>query len=131
MMNQPGLAGTSPTAVSSSRASGAILLAHQLLERLLVADRIEVRIVGCERAKLLRAVDREPQVRDRVVGPTDPGLAARDGVGQLGVRRMSLDQLAPAVGDLGVLARLVERAQRLPQVVGFDRGRQADPRVPS
>ena len=46
---------------------------------------------------------------DRVVGPAGETLAAREVVEQPGVLGVSLDQLTAPVGDLGVLARLVER----------------------
>jgi hypothetical protein len=57
---------------------------------------------------------------DRVGPPAREALAARDVVGQVGVLRMSVEQLTPLVGRLGVLARLVERVDRPP-----DLGREA------
>jgi hypothetical protein len=69
-------------------------LAHQLLERGLVADRVEVGVVGSERAEPLRPVDREPEVLDRVRRPPREALTAREVVERPGVLRMGFDQLA-------------------------------------
>src|SRR2546421_4997132 len=99
------------------------LAADQFLERGLVADRIEVRIVLCVRARPLRHIDRAPEVVDRVARPAREALAAGDVVEQLGVLRMSLDQYASAVSQLGVLARLVEGPEWGPEfpAMGFVR----------
>jgi hypothetical protein len=53
-------------------------LAHQFLERGLVADRIEVGVAGSKRAEPLRPVDREPKVFDRILSPPREAFAARD-----------------------------------------------------
>lgn len=45
------------------------LALDQLLDRGLIADRVEVRIMLCVRATLLPAVDRESEVTDRVTPP--------------------------------------------------------------
>ena len=69
------------------------LAADQLLEGGLVADRIEVRIVLCVRARRLGHIDRATEVIDRVGRPAGEALAAGEVVEQLGVLGMSLDQL--------------------------------------
>jgi hypothetical protein len=51
---------------------------HQFLERGLVADRIEVGVVGSERAEPLRPGDREPEVLDRVGWMLPRGAALSD-----------------------------------------------------
>jgi hypothetical protein len=92
------------------------LALDQLLERGLIADRIEVRIILCVRPTPLRAVDRESEVIDRVTRPAREALATGQVVEQPGVLRMSRDQLASAIGRLGVLACLIERGQRSPDL---------------
>jgi hypothetical protein len=52
------------------------LAADQFLERRLVADRIEVRIVLREGSEALRDVDRAPEVLERVCRPAGEALAA-------------------------------------------------------
>src|SRR5439155_6207282 len=91
-------------------------LAHQLLERGFVADRIEVGVAGSKRAEPLRPVDREPEMLDRVGRPPREALAARDIVERRAVLRMGCDQLASAVGSLSVVARLVEAVERHPDL---------------
>src|SRR6478735_10333555 len=54
---------------------------------------------------------------DRVGLPSDQALAARHVVGQRLVLRMRIGQLAAAIGDLGVLALLVQRIEWRPQLV--------------
>src|SRR5256886_10408094 len=85
--------------------------ADQFLERGLVADRIEVRVVLCERAKPLRHVDRAPEVVDRVGRPAGEALAAGEDVEQASVLRLSLAQSASAISRLVVLSRPVEDIQ--------------------
>ena len=55
---------------------------------------IEVRIVPCVRAKLLRHGDRALEVVDRVIRPAGEALAAGEVVEQVGVLRMSLGHYA-------------------------------------
>jgi hypothetical protein len=62
------------------------------------------------------AVDQEPEMLDCIGGPAREALAARDVVRQVPVLGMGLEQLASAVGGLGVLARLVQRPQRPPDL---------------
>ena len=52
------------------------LAAEQLLERGVVADRIEVGVVLCGIAKLLRHLDRAAEVIERVTRPAADTLAA-------------------------------------------------------
>ena len=66
-------------------------------------------------AKLLCHVDRAPQVIERVSRSATEALAASEVVEQQGVLRRGFDQDAQTVGDLGVLARLVERDERSPE----------------
>ena len=94
------------------------LAADQFLERGLVADRIEVRIVLCVRARRLGHVDRASEVLDRVGRPAGEALAAGEVVEQRGVLRMSLDQDASAGRR--------PRRTRLPRTEGG-----AVPRAPS
>ena len=77
---------------------------NQLLERGLVADRVEVAVLGSKRTERFVAVDREPEMLDRVVCPPGEALAAGEVVERPRVLRMSLDQLAPLIGSLGVFA---------------------------
>ena len=101
----------------ASPAEGLLSLAlDQLLERGLIADGIEVRIILRVGPTPLRAVDRESEVVDRVTRPAREALATGEVVEQPGVLRMSLDQLASAIGRLGVLACLIERVQRGPEL---------------
>lgn len=76
----------------------------QFLESGLVADRVEVAVPGSKRTERLVAIDREPEMLDRVVCPAGEALAAREVVERPRVLRMSFDQLAPLIGSLGVLA---------------------------
>src|SRR6476620_4796287 len=73
----------------------------QRLERGLIADRIEVRILLGVRPTPVRTVDREPEVIDRVTRPAREALATGEVVEQPGVLRMSLDEFASAIGRLG------------------------------
>src|SRR3954469_17331888 len=98
-----------------SQVVSAPLASDQLLERGLIADRIEVGIILCVRAKPLRAVDCAPEAFDRISRPPRKALATGEVVEQPGVLRMSRDQLTAAIGRLGVLARAVERVQRGPE----------------
>ena len=77
---------------------------NQLLESGLVADRVEVAVLGSKRTERFVAVDREPEMPDRVVCPTGEALAAREVVERPRVLGMSFDQLASLIGGLGVLA---------------------------
>ena len=52
------------------------LAAEQLLERGVVADRIEVGVVLCGIAELLRHLDGVPEVIERVTRPASDTLAA-------------------------------------------------------
>ena len=67
---------------------------NQLLESGLVADRVEVAVLGSKRPERFLAVDREPEMPDRVVCPPGEALAAREVVVRPGVLGMSFDQLA-------------------------------------
>ena len=84
-----------------------------------LANWIEVRVVLRVRANPLRHVDRAPEVVDRVSRPSGEALAAGEVVEQRGVLRMRLGQSRATVGRLGVLARLVERAERRPELPAF------------
>jgi hypothetical protein len=55
-------------------------------------------------------------VLDRFVLPAGEALAAREVVKKPGVLGVGFAQLASPVGGLGVLARLVERAERRPEL---------------
>ena len=77
---------------------------NQLLESRFVADRVEVAVLGSKRTKRLVAVDREPEMPDRVVCPAGEALAAREVVERPCVLRMSFDQLASPIGSLGLFA---------------------------
>ena len=80
---EPGLgqrSGMSPEANGASllpRSLGCFSL-NQLLERGLVADRVEVAVLGSKRTERFVAVNREPEMLDRVVCPTGEALAARE-----------------------------------------------------
>src|SRR4051794_8575886 len=119
VLTSSGLTSAFGRSVSSMRAAIASRLSRaldQLLERRLIADRIEVRIILCVRPTPLRAVDCETEVLDRVGRPAREALATGEVVEQPGVLRMSLDELASALGRLGVLAGAVERVQRRPEL---------------
>src|SRR5439155_9339450 len=88
----------------------------QLLERGLLADRVEVGVSRGELAELLPALDRATEVLDRVLLAPREALDARDVVGHARVLGMGFDQLTPAVGGLVVLARLIERMERRPHL---------------
>ena len=66
---------------------------------------------------------------DRVGRPAGEALAAGQVVEQVPVLGIGLEQLAPAVGRLGVLAGFVERLNLPPHLRGeaFDRRRQTHP----
>ena len=68
---------------------------------------------------------------DRVGRSPGEALAASDVVQQPGMLGMSLDQLAPAVGHLGVFAGLVEGTKRFPHLIALDGRGQNDPWMPS
>src|SRR5215211_1618002 len=93
--------------------------ADQLPERGLVADRIEVGVGAGERAQPLavplRAVEREPEVLDRVGRPPREALAAREVVERLRIPA-GFDQLASAGNNLRVRARLIDRVKRPPDL---------------
>ncbi len=74
------------------RPRGAALVADQLLERRFVADLIQVRIVRRGIAKLLRHLDRVPEVIERVSLPAGETLAAGEVVEQQCVLRGSFDE---------------------------------------
>src|SRR5262249_8846030 len=95
-------------------------LADERLERRLAADRIEVGVARGERPEAVRAVDREPEVLDRVGLPARQAFAARDVVERPGVLGIRLDQLASPVGGLVVLALLVEVVERPPELPSVD-----------
>src|SRR5437867_5175573 len=86
-------------------------LAHQRLELRLLADRVEVGVVGCELAELVRLLDCRPQVLERIVLPPREALDARHVVEQRRILGVVREQLTPPVRCLGVLARLVEPVQ--------------------
>ena len=65
------------------------------------------------------AVDREPEMPDRVVCPAGEALAAREVVERPCVLRMSFDQLASPIGSLGVFAGLVEVIERNPKLTAL------------
>src|SRR5215217_1642676 len=77
---------------------------NQFRESSLVADRVEVAVPGSKRTERFLAVDREPEMPDRIVCPTGEALAARKVVERPGVLGMSFDQLASPIGSLGVFA---------------------------
>ncbi len=60
---------------------------------------------------MLRAVDRECEVVDRVTRPAREALATGEVVEQPGVLRMSLDQLASAIGSLQLVESALWRAK--------------------
>src|SRR4051812_37615871 len=91
-------------------------LPHELLERRLVADRVEVGVIGRQRPEARCPVDRVLEVLDGVGPPPGEALAARQVVGQVGVLRMGRDELGTAVGDLLELPGLVERVERRPKL---------------
>ena len=70
----------------------------------LVAHRVEVAVLGSKRTEGFVAVNRVPEMLDRVVCPPGEALAAREVVERPRVLRMSFDQLAPLIGSLGVFA---------------------------
>ena len=92
-------AGIEPTAAACSGRS-VRLAADQLLERGFVADRIEVRVVLCGIAELLRHLDGVPEVIERVTRPAALTLTAGEVEEQHGVLRNGCDQGAQTVGDL-------------------------------
>src|SRR5215831_15534996 len=92
-----------------------LLAADQLPERGFVADRIQVGVVLRGIAKLLRHLDRVPEVIERVTRPAALTLAAGEVEEQHGVLRSGCDQGAETVGDLGVLTRLIKGGERSPQ----------------
>src|SRR5262249_23848186 len=83
-----------PTRLPMSGVCRKRLPAHQLLERWLVPDRVEVRVPGRERASLLRVLDRDAEVLDRIGLPPREALAAGDVVEEHRVLRIGLGQLA-------------------------------------
>ena len=93
-----------------------LLVAYQLLEVRPVAERGEVVVLLRQLAELLRAADRVTQVLDRVVAAAGERLGAGDVVEDTGVLGVVPQQLAAAVGDLLVLARLEERVQLRPDL---------------
>src|SRR6478735_3404597 len=93
-----------------------VALTDQFLERGVVAYRVEVRVLGGERGGARRTLDGEPEVLDRVGRPSGKTLAARHVVQQPVILRVSLDQLTAPVSGLGVLAGIVERAERRPDL---------------
>src|SRR6202035_808745 len=90
-------------------------LAHQLPEGRVVADWIEVGVVGRERAELLPAFDRLPEVRDGVGRASRQALATRHVVEQHRELGVSLGDLQPSISGLSVLARFVEGTERHPE----------------
>src|SRR6266536_1536781 len=68
------------------------LAADKLLERGFVADRIEVGVVLCGIAELLRHLDGVPEVIERVTRPAALNLAAGEVEEQHGVLRSGCDQ---------------------------------------
>src|SRR5439155_428325 len=92
------------------------LARDQLLERGLVADRIEVRIALRVLAEGLRHLDRAPEVVEGIARPAGEALDAGDVVQQTRILRIRLGQRPAALGGLGVLAGLVQRAERSPEL---------------
>ena len=82
----------------------------------IVADRIEVGVVACRRAELLGHLDGAPEVVERIARPAREALAAREVEEQHRVLRSGGHDPAQPVGDLGVLARLVQRGERRPEL---------------
>src|SRR6185312_3701818 len=109
-------AGEQRAAAAQTASRQTVLSADELLERGLIPDRVEVRIVGRQRAKRLRSVDRDPKMLDRFFGLPREALAAGDVVEQAAVLGMLLEQRASAVGRLGVLPGRIERVQRGPDL---------------
>src|SRR5205085_5055834 len=89
---------------------------HELPERRLVADRIEVRILGGVRAELVEPLDREPEVLDGIVLSAGQALAAREVVERRRVVAVRRHELAAALDALAVLLVVVDVRQRLPDV---------------
>src|SRR4051794_39131151 len=111
---------------ASPRSGGrsACVVLNQLREGSLGTDRVEVGVLGSKRTERFLALDREPEMPDCIVCPTGEALAACKVVERPGVLGMSLDQLAPLIGGLGVPAGLVEMVERHPdlaalRLVGF------------
>src|SRR6478752_1362527 len=107
-------------ALRKPRSSGVfclpVALTDQFLERGVVAYRVEVRVLGGERGGARRTLDGEPEVLDRVGRPSGKTLAARHVVKQPVVLGVSLDQRTTSVCGLGVLACVVERPERRPDL---------------
>src|SRR3954465_13852345 len=74
---------------SASRGTG-----HQLLEGGLVADRVEVRVLGGEGPQPVLPPDGQPQMLDRIVRSPSQALAAGEVVQRRGVLGVILDGLA-------------------------------------
>src|SRR5262245_10754831 len=87
---------------------------NQFLESGLGADRVEVAVPGSKRTERFLAVDREPEMPDRVVCPTGEALVAGEVVEAQGGLGMNLNQLAGPVGRLGMLAGVGQRVENLP-----------------
>src|SRR5262245_5016777 len=107
----------SPEAADASQLPGsrlACVALNQFLECDLGADRVEVAVLGGKRTERFLAVDREPEMRDRVVCPTGEALVAGEVVDERGGLGMNLNQLAGPVGRLGVLASVGQRVENLP-----------------
>src|SRR5438034_422329 len=90
-------------------------LGDEFLERGLVADRVEVGVLGGELAKPVRPLERQPQVLDSVLLPAGEALAASEVVERPRILG-GLDLLASALDRLRVIALLVEVVQRAPQL---------------
>src|SRR6188508_3035993 len=83
------------------------VLADELGEGGLAADRVEVRVALRERAEPLLQLDRAAQVLERVGRAAGEALAAGEVVEHVRELRLGLGLRAQPVGRLGVLARLV------------------------
>src|SRR6185503_10119104 len=95
---------------------GSGALADELLEAGLVADRVEVRVIGGELPKPRPRLDRLAEVLDRLCTPAREALAAGEVVERPDVLWVCLDQLAALVGRGGIVTRLVERADLSPDL---------------
>src|ERR1700759_1494229 len=98
------------------RVNGPGALTDEFFERGCAAYRVEVGVVGGERGALIRTLHSEPEMLDRIGRSSGETLTARHVVEQPVVLGMSLDQLTALVRGLGVLARLIQRAERRPDL---------------
>src|SRR6185436_4889720 len=94
--------------------------ADELLERRFLADGVEVGVALRVVAHAVHQLDRLAKVLERLVRPAGEALAAGEVVERYGVSRHGPGDLRRAVGDRGVLARLVERPERRPDLPAAD-----------